>query len=642
MSSIIPVMVGTAGHVHHGKSSLVKLLTGCDTMRLPEERRRALTIELGYAPCTLGGNRLVGIVDVPGHEDFIRTMVAGASCIDVLLLVVAADDGPMPQTLEHLTIVATLRSPQAMAVVTKTDLVDAARAAEVEEEVKALLARAGFPDAPVVRASNKTGDGYEHVYSTLERLVDAAALRPADNRAFRHDIERVFATTGHGTVVTGVARCGTCAVGDALEIIPAGLTTQLKGAQAYRQTTTQVAMGSCTALNLKDVPDHAVSRGMTVASPGIYRATSAAVVWLTNVSGDLILKRRQEVRLHAGTTDEVAMVRLLEGEALPPGAAAAAVITLRSPMVLASGDRILLRLLSPSRTITGGVVLAIRERDPGRTERDLAERSVSANACLRKGDLLGAALSAAAEPIINDAEILCLTQLPAVAARAALTRHGELIPLGRRGSGPPSHWGYRPRLAEILARLDSAAQVFHREHPNEWGLLPRQAAEILGLPGDCADDVIKLTADDSAKRLVVRHGRLAIASFAPALPQKLMELRDRVLDLVTQAGMNAPARGNLVKDLACSEGDMDTVVKLLVSEGRLRVLGTNLMPAAIVESCRAKLAEIFAGSPSVDLNTFRTASGLSRNLSVAVLELFDREGLTRRQGLVRVAVKKKL
>ncbi|MCK6487239.1 MAG: selenocysteine-specific translation elongation factor, partial [Planctomycetes bacterium] len=377
---ILPVMIGTAGHVHHGKSALVKLLTGCDTMRLPEERKRQLTIDLGFAPCHLGSDRLAGIIDVPGHEDFIRTMVAGASAIDVLLLVVAADDGVMPQTREHLTIVATLRAPQAMAVVNKCDLVEPARAAAVAGEVAALLAAAGFPDAPVVPASCRTGDGLAQVWTALERLVDAAAARPADPRAFRLDVERSFTVAGHGSVATGVARSGAAALGDELEVLPTGAATRLLGVQAFRRDAERVGTGTCTALNLKDVPLAALGRGAVVAAPGILRAEHGAVVWLRNVSADAVLKRRGELRLHAGTADVVAQVRLLGAETLAPGEEAAALVQLREPLVLAAGDRVLLRALTPQATVAGGTVLAAG-LPAGRPPADLAARAAAARTC---------------------------------------------------------------------------------------------------------------------------------------------------------------------------------------------------------------------------------------------------------------------
>lgn len=633
--AVVPVMIGTAGHVHHGKSALVRLLTGCDTMRLPEERRRALTIELGYAPCTIGGERLVGIVDVPGHEDFIRTMVAGASCIDVLLLVVAADDGPMPQTLEHLAIVATLRSPQAIGVVSKTDLVDAARAAAVAAEVRALLARAGFPDAPVLCASNRSGEGLDAVWSALERAVAEAERRPADPRAFRLDVERAFSAAGHGTVATGVARCGGAGIGDELEVLPAGLRTQLKGAQAYRHAAQRVGAGSCTALNLRDLPDVALGRGMTVALPGIYRPAPAAVVWLGNVSDDLSLRRRQEVRLHAGTADAVALARLVDADALPPGAGGAAVLTPREPLLLAAGDRVLLRQLSPSRTVAGGIVLAARERDPGRDERDLDARAASALACVRAGDVLGAALWAGADAVVDDAEVLRLTQLPAVAARAAVAGRADLAPLGRRGAGAPGHWLFRPRRAAVEARLGAVLDSFHRANPNLPGMPPAQAAEALGLPAASGE---ALAAEMSGGAIAVRHGLLARAAFAPALPPRLTELRRRLLARIAAAGVAAPARGNLLAELACSEADLDAVAKLLVAEGEARQIGANLMHAPAYARCREILIGLFAAGPSVGLAAFRAATGLSRNLGVEVLELFDREGLTRRQGQARVLV----
>ncbi|MGD0088810.1 MAG: selenocysteine-specific translation elongation factor, partial [Planctomycetota bacterium] len=212
-----PALVGTAGHVDHGKTSLVRLLTGCDTDRLPEEKARGLSIDLGFAPCLLPSKRIVGIVDVPGHSDFIRNMVAGAASIDVLLLVIAADDGIMPQTDEHMHIVNLLRAPQVMVALTKTDMVAPERVVQVRESVAAFLARNGFPQAPIVPVSNKTGEGLDELRMALNALVERATLRPPDPRVFRMNVERTFNVKGLGTVVTGIPLSGAITVGGQAE-----------------------------------------------------------------------------------------------------------------------------------------------------------------------------------------------------------------------------------------------------------------------------------------------------------------------------------------------------------------------------------------------------------------------------------------
>jgi len=627
---VVPVMVGTAGHVDHGKTELVRNLTGCETDTLPEEKARSLSIDLGFAPCALPGDRVAGLVDVPGHEDFIRNMVAGAASIDVLLLVVAADDGVMQQTIEHLKIVKLLRTPQVFAVITKIDLVDAARLARVRRDLRELLARAGWPDAPVLTASNVTFEGLG-AGPEQRRAAIALVRRGPDERGFRMNIARVFSAEGHGTIVTGVPISGAARIGDELELLPAGRGTTVRALQSYKHEAEQVPAGSCAALALRRIKVAEVRRGMTVAAPGVYRATTTLLAGVENVSGALTLKKRSEMRFHSGTAMVMARVRLLDGEELKPGSAGLLRLELAEPVVLAAGDRFIIRSLSPVTTLGGGLVLTAEAGEVRRNEPGLLERLRAALRAAREGDFFGSELLAGPDAVRREADLLRLTQLPPSAAAALLTakeQRGELIRLGTGG------WLVRSRLDEVRALVRKTLTREHAAHRRAWGMEAKQVCALFNLE---AGSFGRLAEELSAGgEIAVRHGRLALADWRPALEERLLGLREALLVRIRAAGVNAPARGDLQRELNAGEADLRLVLRLLVEEGEIAVLGSNLVPRSLVEEWREALLALFAERAIVDLPAFRRATGLSRNLAVAVLEHFDGAGLTRRVAEGRV------
>ena len=496
--TVLPVIVGTAGHVHHGKSTLVRLLTGCETMRLPEERARQLTIDLGFAPCRLADGRVLGIVDVPGHEDFLRNMVAGATAVDAVLLVVAASEGVMPQTAEHVRILNVLRRPPLLAVITKSDLVDADRLAQVRGEVAAFLARAGFPDAPLAVCSAKTGDGLEQVWDGLERIVKLAEARPRDSRAFRVNVERSFQVAGHGTVVTGIPVSGAAAPGDPLEILPGGAPSAVRGVQVYKQAGTAACAGTCVALNLRDAELSAVPRGAVVAAPGWYRPCSELLLAVESVAEEVVLPRLAEVRLHAGTAAVLARARLLDVERLAPGGRALVHLRLTEPVVVAAGDRVLLRSLTPTATVGGGPVVSTAPPPVARKDAALLARLAEAARLVEGSDAAGGEFLAGIPALLPQAEAVRLIGVPGCdpAKHALLTSLGALW------------WLVGPRLPEVAAVLAAAVDRHHAERPDDHGLSADAACAALGLPAPCFTALATACAEHG---LVVAHGHLARA-----------------------------------------------------------------------------------------------------------------------------------
>lgn len=621
--SVLPVIVGTAGHVHHGKSALVKLLTGCETMRLPEERARQLTIDLGFAPCRLSDGRTVGIVDVPGHEDFLRNMVAGAASVDAVLLVVAATEGVMPQTAEHVRILRILRRPPLLAVITKTDLADADRIAAVRAEVAAFLARAGFPDAPITACSARSGEGLEHVWDGLERMVAGVAAQPRDDRAFRLSVERSFTAAGHGTVVTGIPQSGAAATGDPLEILPGATATAVRGVQVYKRSGAAACAGTCVAINLRDAALEAVPRGTVVAAPGWYRPVDDLAVELASVAESLVLPRRAEVRVHAGTATAIAQARILDRDQLAPGGTALVRLRLATPLVVAAGDRVLVRLLTPPATIGGGPVLCTRLPEPARRDPTLAARVQAAAERVAAGDAAGGEFLAGAPAVIDQAEAVRLLGRPG----ADPVAHPLLTALG------PGWWLVAPRAAELAAAVGAAVDAHHRDHPADHGLGAEAACAAAGIPAGSFAALARILAGHG---LVVQAGCLARAGRAPALSTRLAEARTRMLARLAAAGNQPPARGDLQAALGMTERDLAQLLRLGTEAGDLHLVGNHVVAAATWKVWHTHLLALITAAGSVEVGAFRAATGLSRNLAVEFLDGCDRAGLTRRVGNARV------
>ncbi|MFW5752895.1 MAG: selenocysteine-specific translation elongation factor [Planctomycetota bacterium] len=630
---ILPVMVGTAGHVDHGKTALVQHLTGCSLDRHPEAKARGLTIDLGFAPCRLPGNRMVGIIDVPGHEDFIRNMVAGAASIDILLLVVAADDGVMPQTREHLRIVRALRTARVIVAVTKIDLVDTELRTLMLDELQAFLAASGCADAPIHCVSNLSMEGIPKLRRALDAAI-ADTRRSPDPRAFRMHVERSFTVAGHGTVVTGIPTSGALAGGERVALRPQDSLHAVRAIQNYKHDSQRAVPGMCCAINLRDLDHDRARRGTTLTAPDRYPSTTTLVATLTNGLEADCVKRTSRLRLHAGTASVEATVKLLDAEVLAPGEHALARIALARPFCLAAGDRFILRAHDRRRTIGGGRVLSARARIVRRSAPGFAARMAAARDALADADLLLADCLAGDTPILSLADAMVLTQLPdrlAAEALAAACKAGRLTRLGGKALLVSQ------RIAEVTRGLIAAAERHHRAHPLSNGLQPSRACELVGVDAACWKDLARALA--ATGELVVRHGRLARSGFAPALTAKQAQGYTALSRAVAEAGMAAPAIGDLKRQLGITVADLKLLAGLLVEEGLAIRFGQNLMDAACHAACRRALLELFTEQDDVGVKQFRDATDVSRNLAIALLEGFDAEGLTRREGDARVLIR---
>lgn len=633
---ILPVMVGTAGHVDHGKTSLVRNLTGFDTDRLQEEKERGLSIDLGVAPWRLTDGRLAGIIDVPGHMDFIRNMVAGASSIDVLMLVVAADDGVMPQTREHLEIVSNLCTPYVMAVLTKIDLVDGKTLELVRGDVSDFLKVSGFPYAPVISVSNQTGEGLEDVQETLEKLV-SFVKRPPDTRAFRMSVRQGFQMKGYGTVLTGVPVSGMIKVGVELEILPAGTQTNLRSVQNYRQTTDWARGGISTGLNLRDVVPEDIKRGMAVAVSGIYKPTTSAVVFFQNLSEKFSFSRSTDVRFHCGTSAIQASAKLIDKEELPSGKGCFMQVKFMEPLVVAAGDRFILRRLSPSATLGGGVVLSARDYRLRRKVPFLMDRLRLACDTAKNKDYFLCELLAGPGAVLQTSELFRLTQYLTPEAEKLVKEKQEL---GHIDSLEGGGWIVMARVDEVLLHLKNHLQRYHENNKHTCGMEPGLVWQHLELPPGDFKKLFRILGAD--KEFDIQHGCLSLKGFQPVIDGRLIKLRGRILERLLQASPNWMAKNDLMEELGIGKADMRILVKPLQEEGSIMAIGNYYMPSRFLIHCRETLLRLFDQTPEVEIGMFRKATGLSRNPAITILEAFDSEGLTRRVGDKRILLRQKM
>jgi len=451
MNGDLPLVVGTAGHVDHGKTSLIRALTGVDTDRLQEEKRRGMTIDLGFAPFRLPGGRLASVVDVPGHERFLKNMLAGVPGMDVVLLVVAADDGVMPQTREHLDILTLLGVREGIVVVTKIDLVDGELRELAIEDIREALTGTPFEHAPVESVSTVTGEGLEALLGRIEALTARMAPRDASGPV-RLPVDRVFVKQGFGTVVTGTLQAGTLREGEVLSLWPGEEPVRVRGLQVHGGSRERAVAGQRVAVNLVGVERADLVRGAWIVTPGVFRAGHVLDVAMRILPDQAPLKHRTRVRVHHGTAEALGRVHLLEGESIAPGTEAIAQLLLEEPLVAAAGDRLVLRLYAPVRTVGGGEVLLPVSRRARRRQTSVLGTLTRA----RAGDWTGFAegrlrqAGTAGMPVPDLADLVP----PAHRARVleALVRDGTAI---RRGERLMHRDARGEQAGQILAALAS-------------------------------------------------------------------------------------------------------------------------------------------------------------------------------------------
>lgn len=617
------MIIGTAGHIDHGKTTLVRALTGVDTDRLPEEKRRGISIELGYAYLQAGDISL-GFVDVPGHERLLHTMLAGATGIDHALLVVAADDGVMPQTREHLAVVALLGLDRGSVALTKIDRIDPAereaRIAQLRTEIAELLAGTPLAGSPLFPVSAQTGEGLEPLRQHL--LQAAGEVRAHDDAlAFRLAADRAFTLSGVGTVATGTVHAGTARIGDELRLVPGERSARLRGIHAQNLPAEEARAGQRCALALAGLAKEEVRRGDWLCDPAIALATTRLDVQLTLWPGEAhALRSGTPVHVHLGASDVMASIALLDRDTLTPGDTALAQLVLREPVAAWHGDRGVLRDASATRTVAGVRVLdpdaPVRYR---RTPQRLAE--LAAWALPDRAALIDGLLQAA--PLGLDATRL---------ARAlALPGPDALMPLPADALRIDGMLIARRHLEALQAQVIERLRAFHEAQPAEIG---PDARRLRRLAGPRTDDglwralVESLVADG---RLVRSAHWLHLPDHAARLNAAEEKLAQQLLPKLADGGFDPPWVRDLAKDLAASEAMVRQTLASLARRGAaFQVVKDLYYPLPTVERLAALARDCIHGPDGLQAASFRDATGLGRKRAIQILEFFDRVGYTRR------------
>jgi selenocysteine-specific elongation factor len=610
------VILGTAGHIDHGKTSLVRALTGVDTDRLPEEKRRGITIELGFAPLVLDGFGTIGVVDVPGHEAFVRTMLAGATGIDIALLVVAADEGVMPQTREHVSILQLLGIRGGVVALTKRDLVEDDWLDLVRLDVAELLAGTAMAAAPIIPTSVVTGAGMAQLREALASIAAAQAPRRGDD-IFRLPIDRVFTIRGTGTVVTGTVWSGTIARDDTARVLPGGRPVRVRGLQAHGAAIDRAGPGTRLAVALAGVDHDALARGAVLVSDAGWqesRVVRGDVTLLSNTVA--MLSPRATVRFHLGTTEVGARV-VTAGGPLMAGETKAARIVVDAPIIARAGDRFVLRGGSPVGTIGGGIVV-----DP--TPNHRRARPWSAPHDSFPSRLVLALAEAAAQGLeISDLSVRVGATPAEIAAH--LADLAGAVRLGGRIFDARS----RSDLVETVVR---SVDDHHAKQPLDAGAaLQTVRAQLSGRP-ELIDDAIRVAAEE--RRIEIDGGIVRRSGWVPRLSGDQASLKSRLVEILRAAGAEPPS----VAELTSANGPVVAqLLRLLEREGAvIPVDSERYYEVSALTLLVARLRNEMVGGREYSPSELREVIGLSRKYLIPFLEYCDRRGITERRSVGRV------
>jgi len=617
-------VVGTAGHIDHGKSSLVLALTKIDPDRLEEEKRRGMTIDLGFAYMQLPSGRRVGIVDVPGHQRFLKNMLAGVHGMDAVLLVIAADEGPMPQTREHLAIVDLLGIEHGLVVLTKADLVDDAWLGLVREDVAGLIAGTSLQHAPIVAVSSTTGTGLDELRAALDEELARTAARPDIGRP-RLPVDRSFAMSGFGTVVTGTLVGGALRQGAELALLPAGRRVRIRGLQQHNQPVEEARPGSRTAVNLSGLDHSQVRRGDVLALPGTLPASRRLDARLVVLPGVPPLRHHQQLQMYHETSEVMIELSLLECDELRGGEAGWVQLFATQPVVALDGDRFILRVPSPAATVAGGVIVDSaprrhRRRDPA-VLADLAAR-------------------ARADPAT--AAVLELGKHPWGLVGAELARRlglspdqmeTVLAPLGERGAVRrlASRWLTREQWDRSVARVLNGLTAYHETQPLRRGMPKEELRSRTSMPAELFAELLTVLAAEQA--VIDQGGEVAAATHQPALTsEQEIAIAAFVAELEGQP-FNPPPLPDLVRRYRLTPA----LLQYLVVDGRVvRVNDDTAFARSAYDDAVSRIRHHLAEHRTLTVAAARDVLGSSRRYVLPLLEWLDAQKITRRVGDDRI------
>ncbi|MEW6077624.1 MAG: selenocysteine-specific translation elongation factor [Thermodesulfobacteriota bacterium] len=628
-------VLGTAGHIDHGKSSFVKALTGTDPDRLEEEKRRGITIDLGFASLRLPGGQRVGIVDVPGHEKFIKNMVAGASGIDLVAMIIAADEGVMPQTREHLDICTLLGISHGLVVLTKIDMVDEEMLALVREDI-ADFTRGTFLDgAPVLPVSSLTGQGVADFPQIVADIVARIPER-AQNGLLRLPVDRVFSMKGFGTVITGTLISGEIKAGEGIQIYPSDVQSKVRGLQVHGQQVDAAGTGMRTAVNFQGIDKENVARGNVLSRPGALTPSYMLDVFFKYLGGNAkALKNRTAVRVYSGTGEFTGNIILLDRDELEPGENAPVQLRLKTPVVCVRDDRIVVRTLSPVRTIGGGRVVNPVPPKHRRYRQALAEameklRGSSLEELIlfqcRQAREQGVAFSVLKVMTNTSDRVLQQTLEALLSARKLI-----LADKDRR------IYVHHLLVEETAQTVLETLQRFHQDNPLKKGMSRQEIKSRLARQS--GEKIVELVFIRLMKegKITQEEDVIRLAGHAVSLPSAHAEIRRKVLDLYNSAALAPPVVKELLAEFRPDDARaVKEVLTHLAEEGQLIKVKEDLyFPAAVIEELKQRLIDFLKKNEKISTPEFKEMTNVSRKYTIPLIEYFDSRKVTIRIGDMR-------
>ena len=631
------IILGTAGHIDHGKTSLIRALTGIDTDRLKEEKERGITIELGFAHLALPDGRLLGIVDVPGHEKFVKNMVAGATGIDLVALVIAADEGVMPQTREHLEICSLLKIKYGFVVLTKVDMVDSDWLELVREDVKEYLSETFLAEAPVAEVSSVTGEGIPELIELISQMTAKIPERDMGH-LFRLPIDRVFTMKGFGTVITGTSISGQIRTGDDVTIYPQGITSKIRGIHVHNQAMEEVHAGLRTAINLQGIEKMMLQRGNVVATKDALRAT-----YMLDVVLDLLpsaprkLKNRAKVRFHAGTAEIISTLVLLDRDELNPGETCLAQIRMDAPTTVLKGDRYVLRSYSPVRTIGGGQIL---HPLPGKKKR-FQERILNELKLLEKGEeeeIIEVFVSMGRFQGVGEEELSFLVNM----SRKKLTEQLNALKARRRiirfdkEQGTMIHADFMEKAREEL--LETLSE-YHKAFPLKQGLIKEELRSRMAGPKGpkLFNHLIQQLAKEEA--LVQEKEVVRLKDHQVTLAQDQEKVRVELENIYADGRLQPPYFKEIKSKFQGNSAS--EVLGVMVKDGVLVKVKEDLyFHRSAMETLENELVDFLKANGEITTPQFKEMTGASRKYTIPLIEYFDKSQVTVRVGDSRVLRKK--
>ncbi len=620
-------VIGLSGHIDHGKTALVKALTGVNTDSLTEEQKRGMTIDIGFA--FLDEN--ITLIDVPGHEKFVKNMMAGVSAVDVALLVVAADDGVMPQTREHFEILNLLDIPLGIVAINKIDLADKDWLELVELDIGELLQGSFMEDAPILKVSAETGDGVDQLKTTLLDLCKKVPDKQ-DRGIFRLHVDRVFSMKGYGTVVTGTVNSGSLKIGDTVELLPGSVKSKVRGLQSHGEEVQQVETGDRAAINLQGVEIKQIERGSQIAEIGYLQSLNQMGVTLLLLgSAQKPITQNQRIRIHLGTQEVMARVALTDGKTLQPGNECPALLRLEQPMVAARGDKFIIRSFSPVITIGGGEVMEVLIEEKWKIVKEKLQNLYDSP---KSDQLIHLVQEEGAKPITPE-KLQYRIGISKEQINAIVEEKEELFWLTHKQGKwllTQNQWN------ELKNSIHNFLKKYHAKNPLNAGAQKEEIRQHLSCENSILEALLQSMLDDKS---ISQKGELFLnPNFSITLSSEDDSLQNSILNQLDQEGFTSSTLAQLSLKTGNSKEKLMQVLNVAEQQGKLlRIDGKLMFTQKNFIILREKVNQFFSNHPEMSVSEFKELAHTSRKYAVPLLEYFDKKKITYREGNIRKLVR---